>query len=87
MEMIVFTGFASRIPRQRNRAEPRYPPLPFSGNPRGVIIQLRSKESSNIPALMQFVATLREAGIEPHGETDERIAADQFKIVIGSRPD
>jgi len=58
----------------------------FSGNPIGVIVKLNSRESK--PAgLSEFVATLKESGIEPTGEVDSGVPSDEFQIILGRRPE
>lgn len=57
----------------------------YSGPVEGVILLLKSKDSK--PAgLDAFVATLREAGIEPTGELQPDMPDSDFRIVVGSRP-
>lgn len=57
----------------------------FSGNVEGVIIKLHSKEDKP-PGLLEVVTSLREAGIQPVGEIDEKIPANRFQIIIGGKP-
>lgn len=52
----------------------------------GVFVKLHSKDD-HVPALTEFVSTLREAGIEPRGEIDESIPAGDFQIVVGAKPE
>jgi hypothetical protein len=57
----------------------------FSGIVKGVVVKLHSKDS-NPPGLNEFVATLRESGIEPTGEIDSNVPPDVFRIIIGMKP-
>lgn len=58
----------------------------FGGVVEGVIVKLHSKDSSP-PGLAEFVITMRESGIEPKGEIDEKIPPEEFQIIIGRKPD
>jgi len=58
----------------------------YSGLPTGIVVKLHSKESAP-PALGEFVATLREAGIEPSGLIDASVPENEFQIIVGARPD
>lgn len=58
----------------------------FGGNPEGIIIQLHSREDANTPILNQLLGTLKEAGIQVHGELQDSIPPTQFRIIIGARP-
>ncbi len=57
----------------------------FSGTVEGVIIQLHSKEDKAF-GLLEFVTSLREAGITPVGQIDDSVPSGEFRIVIGRRP-
>jgi hypothetical protein len=51
----------------------------------GVIISIHSEDDSP-PGLSEFMATLRQAGIEAKRQIAERIPAGEFHIRIGSKP-
>jgi hypothetical protein len=57
----------------------------FSGPVAGVIVKIHSRESDP-PGLRPFVATLREAGIEPVGEIDDKMPNERFEIIVGDKP-
>jgi hypothetical protein len=57
----------------------------FNGPVEGIIIVLNSKEV-NPPGLAEFVATLREAGIQPVGQLDDKMPANKFRIIVGRKP-
>lgn len=59
----------------------------FTGNPRGVIFILHSRDDADLPVLNQFAATLKEGGISYHGELRDDVPAGQFRLIIGSKPD
>ena len=59
----------------------------FNGNPQGVIFVLHSKDDAGLPVLNQFAATLKEAGVDYHGELQDGVPAGQFRIVVGAKPD
>jgi hypothetical protein len=52
----------------------------------GIFVKLHA-EDDRVNALSEFVATLREAGIEPKGEIDGNIPAGEFQIVVGAKPE
>jgi hypothetical protein len=57
----------------------------FSGPVKGIIVKVHSAEV-HPGALLEFVRTMREFGIEPTGQIDDKISADDFQIVVGSKP-
>jgi hypothetical protein len=57
----------------------------YMGSPVGIRIQLSSRIAQP-PGLAQFVATLRGFGIEPTGEIDEKVPANEFRIIVGRKP-
>jgi hypothetical protein len=59
----------------------------FNGRPQGVIFVLHSKEDASLPVLNQFVVTLKEAGVDFHGELHDAVPSGQFKIIVGGKPD
>jgi hypothetical protein len=59
----------------------------FSGNPVGFIVQIHSLEDAGIPALNQLLATVKEDGIQCHGEIAATVPAGQFRIVVGAKPE
>jgi len=59
----------------------------FTGNPKGLIVLLHSKEDANSPILDQLLGTLKESGVQFHGELRDDIPAGQFRILVGSKPE
>lgn len=51
----------------------------------GVFIHIHSRDSRP-SGLKELVTTLREGGIEPRPETDDKVPDDRFEVVIGRRP-
>lgn len=58
----------------------------LSGYVEGVVIKSGSNDVSNVLGLLDFVKTLREAGIEPVGQFDGSIPSDEFRIIVGHKP-
>jgi hypothetical protein len=58
----------------------------FSGIPEGIIVTLHSREDADTAALNQFVAAIKDAGIEIHGEIQDQVPTGQFRIIIGAKP-
>ena len=58
----------------------------FNAPVEGISVKLHAKDD-HVPALTEFVSTLREAGVEPKGEIDESIPAGDFQIVVGAKPE
>jgi len=40
----------------------------------------------HVPGLQEFIATMREAGIEPIGEIAQTVPEGEFQIIVGDRP-
>lgn len=57
----------------------------FSGVVEGIILKVNSKDAKPL-GLLEFVMTMREAGIEPVGEIDTSIPPENFRIVVGLKP-
>jgi hypothetical protein len=57
----------------------------FSGSVEGIVVRVHSAEVRPA-ALLEFVRTMREFGIEPVGQIDEKISPDDFQIIVGSKP-
>lgn len=57
----------------------------FMPPPTGVVVVLHSREA-NPPGLNAFVGTLREAGIEPIGNLDDKVPENDFRVIVGMRP-
>jgi hypothetical protein len=57
----------------------------FSGAAEGIILKVHSKESSP-SGLLELVTTLRQAGIEPIGELDDKVPSQEFQIIVGRKP-
>jgi hypothetical protein len=57
----------------------------FSGNVEGIVIQVHSREDKAL-GLLEFVTTLREAGINPIGELNPNIPVGEFQIIVGRKP-
>jgi hypothetical protein len=53
--------------------------------PTGIVVVLHSRES-NPPGFLEFINTLREAGIEPIGNLDDHVPENNFKIIVGMKP-
>jgi hypothetical protein len=53
----------------------------------GFIVQIHSLEDAGIPALNQLLATVKEDGIQCHGEIAATVPAGQFRIVVGAKPE
>jgi hypothetical protein len=54
--------------------------------PEGIIVKIHSRDS-NPPSLREFVTTLREAGIEPTGNIDAELPANEYQIIVGAEPE
>jgi hypothetical protein len=57
----------------------------FMGPVAGIVIKLHSREDQP-PGLLEFVRSMRGAGIEPVGEIDEKVPIGDFRIIVGNRP-
>lgn len=57
----------------------------FSGNVEGIIVKIHSREATP-RGLWELVTTLREAGIESVGEIDPSVPLDDFRIIVGRKP-
>ena len=53
--------------------------------PTGIVVVLHSRESKP-PGFLEFINTLREAGIEPIGNLDDHVPENNFKIIVGMKP-
>ena len=51
--------------------------------PDGVIVTVHSAQ---VPSVDRFLMTLRETGISPSVQVDEKVPAGELRVIIGSKP-